>query len=185
MDGQTDSACRGKEGAKYFQAERFQSLFLLQYPLIDGSNDTSLNTALIRGSERSITKASPCWVKTMKALLPALFNILVFLWFSSAFFFPVFCAFFSAWFFFCCSLSFCQCICFVVYLSLSEPFVCLLCTQKNPSLPYNSKGALRRKSRPINRVRGCKRGRETDEKNDRQKVWILDSYNNPTVQRDI
>lgn len=156
MDGQTDNVCWGKEGAKYSQAESFQSLFLLQHPLIDGSNDTSLNMALISGSKQRISKASSCWLKTMKAPLSILFNILVSLCFLQLFFFPFFCASPLPGSFSVVPPLLRQYICFVVYLPLSEPFVCLLCTQENPSLPSNSEGAARRKNRPINQVRGHK-----------------------------
>lgn len=51
QDGWSDSVCRGKEGGKYSRAECFQSLFLLQPPLMDGSNGRYLNVALFSGSK--------------------------------------------------------------------------------------------------------------------------------------
>lgn len=87
-DGWTDNSCMEENTPGL---ESFQSLFLLQLPLIDSSNGTSLNTlTLISGSKQNISKASSCWVKTMKTLFPSLFKrSLLFFIFSL----PLFCAF--------------------------------------------------------------------------------------------
>lgn len=132
--GWTDSVCRGEEGGKHSRAESFQSLFFLQPPLIDGSNGTSLNTTLISGSKQNILKASSCRVKTANVFFPQLFDWPVFHWFSSVFFFSLFCVSSLPGSFLLSSL-FCQYIYFVVLPSLICAFCMFAVHTENPSLP--------------------------------------------------